>query len=540
MKLVRIVNLTGLALLLVCFGISAYRILGRKVEELDPNTTVLRFAHFELAEGIRESLSHLSREYERLHPNIRIVQGAIPERFYAQLIRTQLIGEMAPDIIELQGAYIRDEIKGRFILPITRDLELPNPYNEGTDLEGTPWRSTFIDGVNSNHVISQHLLEKYGVPMTIMTTRMYYNVRLIQEITGSEDPPRTYSEFVAFGKQVRAYAAKNDLTLYPIAGSKPTAGPFLDGMLASMTQSLGLRLDRIRQLTNPDTRAMGIEYLRGNWDIYDPSIQIGLTMIREIAALMQPGFSVKDRDDAIYFFVQQHAVMIAASSQDYKTLLENIPFEVRAVRLPNPDSTHPVYGKYYMGAKSESIRNTRLNLGVVNFSKHRDMAVDFLRFLSSRTSQTTFVQQSGWLPTVIGVPPKPGTEVFVPFLKGTDPPTGFSLRGLGDLNNMTRLYENYFYLLVDKTGSVKAFSDAFDSEVRPALVLDLAHSHQDRKLDTLVQDTLLTAFRRLPTLGDQTMDYRLMEIETLYRQAQREAGLSRWASALAEFDHPVD
>ena len=397
----RIINLIGIALLAGCFGVSTYRILGRTVEELDPNTTVLRFAHFELEDGIREALSDLSREYERLHPSVRVIQIAIPERFYPQWIKTQLIGETAPDIVELQVPYIRDEVKGRFISPLTEDLEAPNPYNAGTGLEGTPWRSTFIDGVSANHVVSQHMMEKYGVPMTIMTTRMYYNVSLLRKITGSEDPPQTYSEFIEFDRQVRAHAEKTNDVVYPIAGSKPTARPFLDGMLASMTQSLGLKLDRIGNLTNPDSGEMGIKYLRGEWDVYDKSVELGLGMVREIASLMQPGFFLKDRDDAIFFFVQQRAVMIAASSQDYKTLLQNIPFEVRAVRLPDPDSTHPVYGKYYLGPKSEGIGSTRLNLGVVNFSKHRSVALDLLRFLTSRNSHTTFVERSGWLPAVV-------------------------------------------------------------------------------------------------------------------------------------------
>ena len=64
------------------------------------------------------------------------------------------------------------------------------------------------------------MLEKYGVPMTIMTTRMYYNVSLLRRITGSEDPPRTYSEFIEFGRlqslgdQSRDYRSMETHTLY--------------------------------------------------------------------------------------------------------------------------------------------------------------------------------------------------------------------------------------------------------------------------------------------------------------------------------------
>ena len=111
---------------------------------------------------------------------------------------------------------------------------------------------------------------------------------------------------------------------------------------------------------------------------------------------------------------------------------------------------------------------------------------------------------------------------------------------MGNLDNVRRLYDDFFYLLLGETGSVEAFSDAFDNEVRGAILLDLGWSYQDRKIDTLVQEALIVAFRRLQELGDQSRDYRSMETHTLYHQAHREVGLNHWAGAIAEFGSRVD
>ena len=180
-----------------------------------------------------------------------------------------------------------------------------------------------------------------------------------------------------------------------------------------------------------------------------------------------------------------------------------------------------------------------LNPRFRRYAQHKPQAAAATGLFNQRV-QSELRSSASAAPFVVGVPPKTGTEAFVPFLKGTDPPTGFSFHGLGNLDNVRRLYDDYFYLLVGETGSVKAFPDAFDDEVRDAILLDLGWSYQDRKVDTLVQDALIVAFRRLQTLGDQSRDYRSMETHTLYQQASRGAGLNHWASAIAEFRNRVD
>ena len=522
-------NICGLLLLLVCFGISAYRIFGRTVEVIDPDITVLRFAHFELEDGVREALDLLARDYESMHAGVKVKQIAIPERFYQQWIRTQLIGEMAPDIVEIQAPYIGDEIKGRFMQPISRELEEPNPYNVDTDLEGVTWRNTFVDGVNAYHANSQHLLDTYAVPLTVATGGMFFNAPLLEAITGSRQPPRTYKELLAFGRQVDDYRERTGKNVYAIAGSRQNAGPFLDGLLSNLTQELG----------TPGARNMGIYYLQGEWSVYDQAIQTGLRMIRDIAQLMQPGFFLKERDDAVFFFVQERAVMVAASSQDAKTLKENIPFDVGVTEVPIPDYDDPEFGSYMLGRRSEDPNSMGMHLGMVNFGRQKGQALDFLRYLTSQEVHRRFVQTSGWLPSVVGVEPKAGTESFMPYLAGSAPPAGFSFHGLGGLDNMRRLYDDYFHLLVDDKGSVEAFSRAFHDEAPHAIVLDLRHSFKDRKVDMQVMDAIQIAYRRMGELTGSE-EFVRKEYESINIQNKRESGLHFWRERMQDLGHEIN
>ena len=308
---------------------------------------------------------------------------------------------------------------------------------------------------------------------------------------------------------------------------------------ATQTQALSLRLDRNQSLDSGGSRDLGLEYLHGNWSIFDPATRRGLQMIRDVAQVMQPGFYLKERDDAVFYFVQERALMIAASSRDSGTLLENIPFEVGVGHIPIPEPEHPVYGQEFTGKPSEA-ESTGFHLGIVRYCRKPEVAVDFLRFLTSQPIHQRFVEMSGWHPAVVGVRPKKGTEPFAPFTEGMAPTYGFNLQGLGDLYNLRRLYLDYFHLLAEEDGSVDAFCTAFGREAEEAIIKDLRDSYVDRKGDTLVQDTLVAAYHHRFKEGPDRDAYWLKEREGLNRQVERESGLMYWEERPAAVGYAVE
>src|SRR5690606_21015955 len=228
----RLLPVIGFTLLAVCFAISLLRVFNRQRAESNPDEVIIRIAHWQLESGIRDAIDVLARDYERLHPGVRIQQNPIPERIYPSWLKTQLVGGTAPDLIQI-GKGSDDETLARFFVPLTDQVEQPNPYNAGTNLAGQRWRDTFVDGLAGGDSYKPNLLEYYGVPLSMITIRMYYNVSEWQRILGDTPPPANYDEFISICERVQEHAAKTGRTIFPIAGSKYGTPWFASALIGS-------------------------------------------------------------------------------------------------------------------------------------------------------------------------------------------------------------------------------------------------------------------------------------------------------------------
>ena len=536
MSLDRAINLLGMVLLLLCFGMAASRILMRDVRALVGKDVTIRFAHFELEVGVREALDSLARTYEREHPHVNVEQIAVPQQFYKQWIRTQLVGGIPPDIIEVQRPYLGDEMKARFLIPMTRLLAAPNPYNKGSDLETEPWRNTFIDGVSSSDATSNHLLEAYGVPMTLSSERIYYNKRLLCEITGRESFPLSFEDFFECAREIQDYAKRTERFLFPVAGSTHNSIKFFNDLFGTQTQQLAFDLSLLRDLGRSEQWNLAVWYLEGRWDVRNEPVQLGLELVRDLSLLMQPGFFQQRRDDAVFFFGQERALMIAAGSQDAQSLIRDIPFEVGIAPLPFPAPDDPRFGRYFVSRPSE-IERTLFNFGIVRTSRHRGEALDFLQFLTSRSSNQEFVKAVDWLPAVVGVTPGEFIEPFMPFLDGSVPYNGFDL----DAGSESRqVFLSYLHLLVGKSGSVAAFTEAYETEIGAALERDIIHNYEDRRRDTRLQDTIIAAYRESALLRKSDSDLPEKERISMNLQDMRESQLMYRVDRMRTLGRPVD
>src|SRR3981189_3964284 len=79
---------------------AAVTIAMRRNEETPGNAVTIRLAHWQLEVGVRDGLAEAAAEYRKLHPNVQIIQEAIPEATYGQWMSTQLMGGTAPDIVQ--------------------------------------------------------------------------------------------------------------------------------------------------------------------------------------------------------------------------------------------------------------------------------------------------------------------------------------------------------------------------------------------------------------------------------------------------------
>lgn len=464
-------------LALVVIG-SIAKVLTTHTEEARDGRRTVRLAHWQLESGLRNALDAVISEYESLHPDVNIEQVPVPERLGKNWMRTQLVGGTAPTIIQIGGMGITDEVLARYFLPISAYLESPNPYNADTELAQTPWRETFIDLLASPPAYNPGLLEYYGISATVFVIRIYYNVDLLKRITGSEETPENYGEFlelcqqvIEYGKEKREAGRPGDIL--PIAGSKYNAPMMINDLFAGITQQLVLKTFPDSTLSaTADTTTLA--YLQGIWNWNSPDIVKALDVTREIGQYMQPGFLQLGRDDAMFYFAQQRALMICTGSFDATSIRVQSPFRVGVFKMPLPSGEDPEFANYIAGQFSEGSTGTGFTLGIVRNAPHVDDAINFLRFLSSRRGNQILSEKSGWLPAIVGVDLPEAMLPFKPLLEGY--PRGMNSRS-GDYPDAASVFGNHLHELVSPTGSV----DTFLSEVRAGYASNLLADVKSRQ-----------------------------------------------------------
>ena len=97
-------------------------------EKQDQKAIVIRFAHWNLHEGLREGYDELARHYEELNPGVKIKQTVVPKRVWYSWQQTRLVGGDPPDIIQL-GRITEDGVIVQNFVPLSEFAKEPNPYN---------------------------------------------------------------------------------------------------------------------------------------------------------------------------------------------------------------------------------------------------------------------------------------------------------------------------------------------------------------------------------------------------------------------------
>lgn len=474
----------------------------------------LRVAHWQLESGVREAFDEAAQAFEAVNPGVKVVQLPIPQQIYSNWATTQLVGETAPDIMQIgTGSSAQSSNLPRFFVPLTAAVEEPNPYNQRTPLEGIAWRNTFLDGLESSY--DARLFELYGLSPFGASVRLYYNRDLLRRITGSDTPPAHFEDFLALSSKVSAYAQETQQTLVPMAGSRWNAPMMMEQLMATQTQRLGTELNDRQQF--PITfDQFYLEFLKGRVHLRQPDILAGFSLMRQVAGLCPPGFMQLSRDDAMLLFVQGRALMVLSGSWDASGLRLQAPFEIGVISMPKPGPDHPRYGPQIIGPVAEAGTVGGVGVfGVTRSSRHPSLAIDFLRFLTSRNVNQRFSETSGWLPVIVGVDPPEFMRGFVPRTEGYPP--GPTLRRMPDV---TRWLDSRLHLLFSPDGSVERFLANAESSFDAAIRSDLEREQRNLAGTVLRNDVAIEVAQR--QLASKPDDRLLLRKATDVVEAQNE------------------
>lgn len=420
--------------LLVVFAVflwSAWVIATYRAQQTPPGSVVIRLGHWQLEASVREGIDEMAREYQQTHPNVVIVQDAIPENTYGQWVSTQLMGGTAPDIMQV-GAILPDNIwlsyYNRYFYPLSRYVNAPNPHNAGTDIADLPLRQTFKDGMKTAY--STEMQEYMSIPLSQFGTRIFYNKDLLKKITGSDVAPLDYRQFLAVCEKIRSTTNPVSGQPYiPIAGSAYHFGHWDSMMFSPVTYGAFRRADFNRDgfVGNDETF---VAFKTGLLDFHYPPYACWFKMIREVTDYFQVGYTGLGRDEAVFLFAQQRAVFMTTGTWDARSLQEQAKgqFEVGIMDFPIPSRDDPVYGGVVEGRIYET-PGAGFRFGISRDSKHLDVALDFLLFLASQKGNEKLNAIIGWIPSVVGTELDPFLKAFEPHLEGIYGNASFTLGG---------------------------------------------------------------------------------------------------------------
>lgn len=390
----------AVVIIVAVFAASLIKVYMVSREQEPDNTIVIRIGHWQLESGFRDGINELAEEYARLHPGVKVMQDAIPESAYSQWLSTQFIGGNAPDVVEMGMLpyQIMISFYNRYIYPLTPLVNKPNPYNAGTPFEGVPLRNTFVDGLSSGYV--NELQEFMSIPVAGFTSRVFYNKDLMRKAAGTDVPPKTYEEFIALCEKIREYDLGNGQKCTAIVGSKYHINQWEWALAETMTYRTLEQADFNRDggVSNDE---MFVAIKNDRLSFRNSPIEAKYKVIREVSRQCQVGFVGLSRDEGVFLFAQQKAVFISSGTWDMGSLLmiAEGKFELGVMDFPMPRRDNPELGAYAIGPRYDN-PGQAVNFVVTRNSKHPEVAMDFMLFLSSKKMNERFNKKVGWIPSI--------------------------------------------------------------------------------------------------------------------------------------------
>lgn len=385
--------------------------------------TIIRIAHSFNDPQVAKAFARLAADYARLHPGVEVKVQPVPLQVYRQWIRTQLVGEKPPDLIEPLGiGGMWEEIATQHLQPLTAAVLEPNPYNRGTPLERVAWKDTYIDGMETGYFL--HLMEFYAVPFNVNTQRVFYNKGLFRAAKGDDRPPRDFREWLQLGARIRAWSAERDAVVAPLAVAR-------DDLITLAGDKPGLFTRYFRTLTGgmmarydmqswgaPNSTLILWGLLNDSFDLNQPRIRTAFAAVQDIAGICQPGFSADLPDNKRFLFLQQKAAMVVGDTRDFGLYKAMAGFEVGAFDFPMVSPDDPEYGRYFAGPFWEGDGAPGLKLAVTRDSAQPGLALDFLRFATSQRENQRFCAELSWYPAIGDTEVSAELAVFRPHTLG--------------------------------------------------------------------------------------------------------------------------
>lgn len=469
---------------------SLTEIVLNRVKEEPPGTIILRVGHWQLETGFREGIAEMAKEFQKQHPNVKVIQDAVPEAIYGQWLSTQFMGGTAPDILAIGNIPYQLQLSfyNRYCVPLTSYVNRVNPYNRGTEFANTPLRNTYRDGMSSGY--SVELQEYMSFPVTACGLRVFYNKDLLRRLTGNDFPPKHYKEFTEICNKIARQKNENGKPYIPIVGSTFHFKMWEWCMTDILTYKIMDKADFNRDGTVGNDE-MYVAVATNLLNMKCRPIAAKFKMLKELADFCQPGFTGLSRDEGVFLFAQKKAVFISTGTWDARGLAELAKgkFSVGVMDFPQPAVNDPEYGDIVAGPRYE-VPGYASGFSINRTSRHQETALDFLMFMTSKVNNERFNKLIGWIPAIMNTGTDDLLSNFIPCYEGIYPNFNVNLGG----ETYIRYAQLNSLFLINQI-SFDEMMNRFEPFYREKGLLEFAEQKKDCQRGITINERFLTGIR---------------------------------------------
>lgn len=333
--------------------------------------TTIEVAVFEGGYGI-EWHRQMARQYERLHPEIRVDLWGDPR--VDEKIKPRILRNNPPDLANCTLPVWKLIVTGK-LAPLDPALDSP-AYGANGALRRESWRSTLAPGVLTAF---QYEGKSYAMPSNLSAWVYWYDKRLFR--AHGWQPPTTWSQFKALCVEMKRAGVT------PLAFQGKYAGGYGWPLLMNVYERL-VPLEQWYRAQDMTANAF-----------LDPEFVHAARLVQEIAREgFGPGAMAMSHTESQGEWVNGRAAMVFCGLWLEHEMAKSIPagFEMACFPVPaipkeegGAGDPHAVYGG---GAE---------NFFVFKDAPHPKEAMDFLKYMLSQEASHSYVQQLNTLSPVL-------------------------------------------------------------------------------------------------------------------------------------------
>ncbi|HHV93572.1 MAG TPA: extracellular solute-binding protein [Firmicutes bacterium] len=396
----------------------------------------------------------IAADYQKIHPKVEIefLDETSTGENYDTWLRTRLIGRNAPDIFWVQNFDANQTYGPQGLLVDLREyLSLPNPYAEGFETWGdvfTPQTWDPVKGPNGEH---------YVIVGDVVVTPWFYNKDIFAAVGLDPDrTPETLCEWLNMMDKIKAAG------YVPIAwaGAGSSGEMYWEWLSRTIFHSIYRgRVDEMDVAEQPGfinlkERIIALE--KGIINVDSPEYRAGWELMYRFAQYFQPSHLSDDEEMAYEQWVTGKAAMFWGGSWQLKPILYDSlrQFDFGTFHFPLitkaclPYATADKVG--LMGGPTAAFQYA---IPSHVTGRQRELAVDFLMFLTAPQNAGPFIQDAGlFAPGIKGVEPGGETGPMIAnmmpgpnqeFLELINRDPGAVLLTLECRQQTTRLFQQY-------------------------------------------------------------------------------------------------